>query len=259
MKNHLRTACLLLLVTFPGEMRQLFGQQLLAFGKSTEENPVLSQDSNNLISLLTKLEQKHHTSFVYEKSLLENKTFGGTIKEDERLETILKKVLPAANLRYKKLKGGGYAILPDQPAGTSPEMIKTPVPQANESSINIPLPGMAEPHRTNTISGNAVMALEKTVKGTVTDNTGSGLPGVSIVIKGSQRGTTTGSDGKYSLAIPEEYLDNGSAILSFSFVGYVPREVAVGTKTTIDVQLEVDTKSLEELVVVGYGTVKKAP
>lgn len=95
------------------------------------------------------------------------------------------------------------------------------------------------------------MAQGRTVTGKVNDPTGFGLPGVSIQVKGTQRGTTTDGDGKYSMA---EVGDN--ATLIFSFIGYTTQEVAVGNRSTVDVKLEDDAKALQEVVVVGYGTQK---
>ncbi|MDQ6481681.1 TonB-dependent receptor [Dyadobacter sp. LHD-138] len=91
------------------------------------------------------------------------------------------------------------------------------------------------------------------LKGKVTDEKGEGLPGVSVVMKGSQRGTTTDADGSFQLEVPES-----NAVLIFSFVGYMSKEVAVGSQTSIDVSLQTDNRSLNEIVVVGYGTVKKS-
>lgn len=91
------------------------------------------------------------------------------------------------------------------------------------------------------------------VRGKVSDESGGGLPGVSIVLKGSQRGTTTSTDGTFTLEIDEK-----DAVLIFSFVGYLSKEVTVGALTALDVTLSVDNKALEEIVVVGYGTVKKS-
>ncbi|CAG4991626.1 TonB-dependent receptor P26 [Dyadobacter sp. CECT 9275] len=93
---------------------------------------------------------------------------------------------------------------------------------------------------------------ERTINGTVTDEAGEPLPGVNIVLRGSSRGTTTSKDGKYTLDLPE-----GDNVLIFSFVGYIPQEIIIGKRTAIDVTLKVDTKALEEVVVVGYGTVQK--
>jgi TonB-dependent SusC/RagA subfamily outer membrane receptor len=93
---------------------------------------------------------------------------------------------------------------------------------------------------------------EVTVKGKVTDERGDGLPGVSVVLKGSQRGVTTDISGKYELtgASPD-------AVLIFSFMGYLPKEEPVGNRSLVDISLAVDTKALEEVVVIGYGTAKK--
>ncbi|MGX5854254.1 SusC/RagA family TonB-linked outer membrane protein [Dyadobacter jiangsuensis] len=91
------------------------------------------------------------------------------------------------------------------------------------------------------------------VKGKVTDEKGEPLPGVNVIIKGTQQGTTSDRDGNFSLDVPDE-----NAVLVFSFVGYVSKEIqAIGNKTLIEVSLKVDERSLDEVVVVGYGTQKK--
>jgi TonB-linked SusC/RagA family outer membrane protein len=100
------------------------------------------------------------------------------------------------------------------------------------------------------ISGQ-LYAQDIAVTGVVTDGSGGGLPGVSITVKGTTKGTTTDMDGKYSLAVPT------ASVLQFSFIGFTTKEVVVGNETTIDVVLTDDAKALEEVVVIGYGTVKK--
>lgn len=100
---------------------------------------------------------------------------------------------------------------------------------------------------------SVVFGQQMKVSGTVTDATdGSALPGVNIQIKGTFTGTATALDGKYSIVA------NAGDILIFSFIGYLPQEVTVGDQTIIDVVLRTDVKALEEVVVIGYGTVKKA-
>jgi TonB-linked SusC/RagA family outer membrane protein len=92
----------------------------------------------------------------------------------------------------------------------------------------------------------------KKVTGKVTDSSGSSLPGVSVVVKGTTNGTITDADGNYSLAnIP------ANATLQFSFVGMKMQEVVVGNQTTINVTLVEDAIGIEEVVAVGYGTMKK--
>src|SRR5687768_5576436 len=80
---------------------------------------------------------------------------------------------------------------------------------------------------------------------------GATLPGVNVVIKGTTTGTTSGSDGTYRIDASSD------ATLVFSFVGYATTEVAVGQRTTIDVILQTDVTGLDEVVVIGYGSVKK--
>lgn len=97
-----------------------------------------------------------------------------------------------------------------------------------------------------------VMAQEVTVSGTVKGADGSGMPGVTVQSKGTTKGTQTNLDGTYKLAgVPK------GGVLVFSFVGMETKEVAIGNKTTVDVTLIDDTKALEEVVVVGYGTQKR--
>lgn len=97
-----------------------------------------------------------------------------------------------------------------------------------------------------------VMAQEVTVSGTVKGADGSGMPGVTVQSKGTTKGTQTNLDGTYKLAgVPK------GGVLVFSFVGMETKEVAIGNKTTVDVTLVDDTKALEEVVVVGYGTQKR--
>lgn len=91
------------------------------------------------------------------------------------------------------------------------------------------------------------------VSGLVLDDQGEPLPGVSILIKGTQQGTITDSEGRFSIQIPDE-----NAVLVFSFVGFITQEVLVGSRTNLEIKLMVDEKDLEELVVVGYGTQKKS-
>ena len=92
----------------------------------------------------------------------------------------------------------------------------------------------------------------RTITGTVVDETGEPLPGVSIMISGTSRGTVTEADGTFILNQV-----TSDAILSVSYIGYATQEVAVGNRTNINIQLVDDTKLLEEVVVVGYGTQKK--
>ncbi len=98
----------------------------------------------------------------------------------------------------------------------------------------------------------AIQPADIGLQGTVRDDKGESLPGVSIVMKGTQRGTTTDAEGKYRIEVP-----NTEAILIFSYVGYLAQEISVGNRTTIDAVLKIDNKTLAEIVVIGYGAIEK--
>jgi TonB-linked SusC/RagA family outer membrane protein len=91
---------------------------------------------------------------------------------------------------------------------------------------------------------------EIVVTGKVIDNTNLGLPGVTILEKGTQNGTITDVQGNYSISVPPQ------STLVFSFVGFITQEIPVDGQTTINVQMKEDVVGLEEVVVVGYGEIK---
>jgi TonB-dependent starch-binding outer membrane protein SusC len=88
------------------------------------------------------------------------------------------------------------------------------------------------------------------VSGKVVDNSNLGLPGVTILVKGTQTGTVTDFDGNYSIEV------SSNATLVFSYIGFLTEEIAVNGSTTINVELKEDIIGLEEIVVVGYGELK---
>jgi TonB-dependent starch-binding outer membrane protein SusC len=93
---------------------------------------------------------------------------------------------------------------------------------------------------------------QKTVTGNVTAD-GSPLPGVTVVVKGTTVGTVTDPDGNYSLSVPA----NAKTLL-FSFIGMKPQEIEIGTQSSFNVVLMPDVIGLEEVVAIGYGTMKKS-
>ncbi len=88
---------------------------------------------------------------------------------------------------------------------------------------------------------------QKTVKGQVTEN-GAGMPGVSVSVKGTTRGTSTDSNGNYSIAVPDN-----DAVLVFNMISFTRQEVKVGNQTTVNITLRAENMDLNEVVVVGYG------
>ena len=92
----------------------------------------------------------------------------------------------------------------------------------------------------------------KTVTGTVIDAAGEPIIGANVVVKGTTNGTITDFDGKFTLEVP------ANATLQVSYIGYMTEEIAVGNKSTFDIKMKEDSQSLDELVVVGYGVMRKS-
>ena len=97
-----------------------------------------------------------------------------------------------------------------------------------------------------------MMGQQKTITGRVVDALNEGMPGVNVQVKGTTSGTITNIDGDFSISVP-----NTKSVLVFTFIGYVKQEVAVGNQTKLNIQMKDDTQSLDEVVVVAYGTARK--
>lgn len=100
------------------------------------------------------------------------------------------------------------------------------------------------------VAPQPVQQEKKTLIGKVTDKNGVSLPGVSVVVKGTTTGVSTNIDGEYTIN-----LENGNAVLVYSFVGMLPKELAYNGQATQNVILQLDSENLEEVIVTGYQTV----
>lgn len=92
----------------------------------------------------------------------------------------------------------------------------------------------------------------RTVKGVVVDASGIPVVGANVIVKGTTQGTITDLDGQYTLEVPS------AAVLQVSYIGYLTQEIKVGDQSTINITLEEDSQALDEVVVVGYGTMRKS-
>ncbi|RQP18241.1 MAG: TonB-dependent receptor [Parapedobacter sp.] len=95
---------------------------------------------------------------------------------------------------------------------------------------------------------------QREIGGTVTDESGTSLPGVTVSVKGTTSATTTGESGNYRIYVP----DQGVAVLVFSLMGFVNQEVEIKAQSIINVSLQAAVSNLDEVVVIGYGTVKRS-
>jgi iron complex outermembrane receptor protein len=186
--------------------------------------------AKSLKDLLNDLKNTHGIQFSYQANVAEDLTLfvPNSFSEEKNVDAFLGKTLATNNLNYKKVKGV-YII----------SKHKTAPKPANVGSA------AAKPA--------AAVVQDVTVSGKVLDDTGLPLPGVTVVLKGTTRGTSTNASGDYSLSVPAS-----GGTLVFSFIGFSTQEVAIGNQSTVNVSLSTDTKALQEIVVVGYGTQKKS-
>ncbi|MDR1939043.1 MAG: TonB-dependent receptor [Tannerellaceae bacterium] len=114
-------------------------------------------------------------------------------------------------------------------------------------SLNV----LAATERAGATASPIVNQQQTPVSGIVTDATGTPLPGVNISVKGTATGVITDADGKYAISVPR------GAVLEFSYLGFVSQSITVTTQTSLNVTLREDTQTIDEVVVIGYGTQKK--
>lgn len=107
----------------------------------------------------------------------------------------------------------------------------------------------------NGTGAGPVSRYETQITGIVKDDEGMLLPGVTVLLKGTSIGTSTNTDGSFSLSVPDEQ-SNGTLV--FSFIGFATQEIAIGGQRVINVTMATDAKALEEVVVTRYGTQRKS-
>ncbi|MBD2753036.1 TonB-dependent receptor [Spirosoma validum] len=203
----------------------------LATARPVEAQQVMDQrvtlraENMTMKAVLHQLGRQADVRFAYRSALVQLNNRISLNATDLRLGEVLDKLLePLAVTYYVK---GRQIILNQEPTAFK-SLSETEL--ANEAAVT-----------------------DRSLSGTVADEAGNGLPGVSVLVKGTQRGTTTDATGQFRLT-----LLTGDDVLVFSFVGYLSQEVTVGNQSTVNVRLATDTKNLSEIVVVGYGTQKRS-
>ncbi|MFC5411778.1 SusC/RagA family TonB-linked outer membrane protein [Larkinella bovis] len=210
-----------------------------------------ASSSVTLREALMQLKKQYNVDILFEEKLLEGVTVSPDYLNGKRsLDHNLAKILQPAGLQFRQVRKGTYVIFaPKTDARTSAQDAPS-TPVFNPAD----LPEGPKPlaHASQSPESLTKAGQDRTLSGLVRSETGEGLPGVSVVVKNTTTGTSTDAEGKFKLLVPD-----GATTLVFSFVGYVPQEVTIDSRTTLEVSLKVDDRALQEVVVVGYGTQKK--
>lgn len=253
MTKSLQTILLIsgLLVSF---LPCLLPAQVLAHNNVVSyQTPVFMPASTvSLRDALMQLKRQMGIDIIFEEKLIEGISVPAlSINANKSFEHILNQLLRGSPLRFKKIRPNVYAIITS--AVSDPTLLQKPQ-QTNSAKLETQATAVLPTDGLPTGLMQSSTAIDRTVSGTVSSETGDGLPGVSVVVKNTNRGTTTDSEGRYRLVLPAS-----ETTLVFSYVGYQLKELVVGVSVSVaNVQLLTDNKSLEEIVVVGYGTQKKS-
>ncbi|GAB3995097.1 SusC/RagA family TonB-linked outer membrane protein [Spirosoma daeguense] len=185
-------------------------------------------ENQEIKKVLTDIEKATGVQFVYSTEVIEPKQKITVQVNNATLEEVLIKYFKPLKVNYELV---GRKLVLSAIASASREM------------------GLVEP-----IESISTVDPKRMISGKVTDEKGAGLPGVSVLIKSTQRGTTTNSEGAFQLDIPE----SGNPVLVFSFVGYDTKEVTVGNQSTFQVSMAPADKALNEVVVTALGIKKQS-
>ncbi len=199
----------------------MFFTVLQVFARSTySQNTKLTLNlgETTVEQVLKAIENQSEFYFLFNQKLVDIERKVNLQITDEKIDKILADVFSGTNIEY---------VVMDRQIILSPsEYLKEAKPKLQQSFV---------------------------VTGTVKDEKGEPLPGVSVQIKGSIKATVTDMNGKFSLEVPDN-----NQILKFSFVGMLNQEIPIANQTIIDVTMALDVIGLDDVVVVGYGTQKKA-
>ena len=189
-------------------------------GQKSLENIFVTIELNEskLKEVFTKIEKLTDFQFAYKKGEIRNKESLSINARDISIGNLLRQIARETNLKFKRVN----------------EIIHV---TENSSVKNIV---------------TEVQLPDRQIRGKVTDENGSELPGVNVLVKDTGIGTITDLEGNYSLNVPDD-----ATILVFSYVGYITEEVDIAGRTTVDFVLTPDIETLAEVVVVGYGTQRR--
>jgi TonB-linked SusC/RagA family outer membrane protein len=249
MKNRLLTLILAALVL--GQFPQLVQSQVFARNQRniSPSSTAPRQAKKQLTAVLQDLKDYYKVDILYFDNVVRNiEVSTSLIDTDQKLEKNLDAILRPHGLRYKKTNSGAFVVVSKDEPKTDSKENQNPAPPKDQASV---LPARTEV-LVREVERVKPVAILLPITGSVSDENGTGLPGVSVVIRGTTRGITTNTDGKFELEIPEA--STNSTVLVFSFVGYKSQEVSIGNRTSLTIKMEPESKALNEVVVVGYGT-----
>lgn len=173
--------------------------------------------------ILNLIEKQVDVRFVYSSNAIDAEQKTSILADNKKLESILRELFKHSNIHYSVVDNFILLKKTKNAIGVSPKLgRKTKV---------------------------SYLGPERIITGTVSDEKGEPLVGVSILVKGTATGTATDDKGTFQLSIPDE----GEVTLVLTYIGFISLEEVVGSRTTLSLRMKEDSKSLKEVVVIGYG------
>lgn len=238
----------------------LMAQSLAYVQQNKPDLEAKTSTPSNLIRLkdaLNDLSQEYQVSILFEDVTVKGlQTTVDKIKGG-KLESKLEKLLKPHRLTFQKVNKNAYVVV--APMQKSEKQSSKEPRKTEDGSVSTLL--KTTPERNSLLSvvsplqsaPMSVIIPDRTITGKVIDDTGEALPGTNVLVKGTTIGDITDVNGEFRVDVPDD-----NSILVFSFTGFLTQEIAVGNQTTINVTLKQDDLLLNEVVVVGYGEIKKS-
>jgi TonB-linked SusC/RagA family outer membrane protein len=212
---------------------------------SKGERISISFEETSLKEAFIILENKTPYRFFYNHKAINTKRKINLKLSNAPIHIVVAELLKGSDISYK-IKGDQIVLRKHRHDVAS--LDRNPDPDIDRSSSS------DDHFSTNDADIPGYVHYELAISGKVQSDAGESLPGVSVLVKGTNTGTVTDADGKYMLSVPDE---QAQGTLVFSFIGYMTQEVAISGRTTVDIIMQPDVQTLSEVVVVGYGTQKK--
>lgn len=210
-----------------------------------------------LIEVLDEISRDHHVYFTYDADMIKGITVDYEKEEGENVRSALSRVLAEVNMDFRIFEERFVIIYRQDQDGLKSleEMIRHMEMIVSDKKA---LAEIRKVRPVNKLETDDWMGLYRkrlilNVTGRVVDSDGNPLIGVNILVKDSNKGTTTDFDGRFLLNDVSD-----QAILVFSYIGYKTEEVAINGRTTLTIIMQEDAQTLDEVVVVGYGTQKRS-
>ncbi len=222
------------------------------YGHSTE------RQTHPLSEVLDQISNRYQVIITYNPKLLFDINIDFELRDEEDMKSAVNRALEKTNLKYKQLTDKYYIVFHE--TKTSRKTLKKLKKKFREiekleqqESLSIQkINQVKEIHLDNVIREAQKLVEITSISGYVHDTEGEPLVGATILVKGTTVGTIADVDGAFSLSVP-----NGATTLVFSYIGYISQEVEIDGRNLFDIRLAADATTLDEVLVVGYGTQSK--